>query len=172
MAPGTNSGPRTYLSMMYLRSLRLNTKQMAPGTNSGPRAYLSMMYLRSLRWRKSMSNWKAFRLDELLVELLTFIVVEYRSGNRDLYIYIVVVPRQYVRHSAGWARTAGQECKYATMIVLHKTTDRTEGGNSRGILLVAHACKLLLNGNRLSNYWEREDILLEERSAASDCKGR
>ena len=30
------------------------------------------------------------------------------------------------------------------MMVLHKNKDRTEGGNYRGILLVAHAGKILL----------------------------
>ena len=44
--------------------------------------------------------------------------------------------------------------------------DRTEGGNYRGISLVAHANKILLNiiARRLSEYCERVGILPEEQS--------
>ena len=54
--------------------------------------------------------------------------------------------------------------KDATIIVLHKTKTRTEGGNYRGISLVARAGKILkVIANRLSNHCEREDILPEEQ---------
>ena len=58
-----------------------------------------------------------------------------------------------------------RDWKYVTIIVLHKTKDRTECGNYRGISLVAHAGKVLLKiiANRLSTYCEREDILPEEQ---------
>ena len=46
-------------------------------------------------------------------------------------------------------------------MVLHKTKDRTECGNYRGISLVAHAGKILLKiiARRLSEYCERVGIL-------------
>ena len=47
-----------------------------------------------------------------------------------------------------------------------KKKDRIECGNYRGISLVAHAGKILLNiiARRLSKYCERVGILLEEQS--------
>ena len=58
-----------------------------------------------------------------------------------------------------------QQWKDAIMI-LHKKEDRTECGNYRGILLVAHAGKTLLKiiARRLSEYCERVGILPEEQS--------
>ena len=48
--------------------------------------------------------------------------------------------------------------------MLHKKNDRTVCGKYRGISLVAHADKVLkVIANRLSNYCEREDILLAEQ---------
>ena len=59
-----------------------------------------------------------------------------------------------------------QQWKDAIIIVLHKKEDRTECGNYRGILLVAHAGKTLLKiiARRLSKYCERVGILPEEQS--------
>ena len=59
-----------------------------------------------------------------------------------------------------------QQWKYVIMMVLHKKKDRTECGNYRGISLVAHAGKILLNtiARRLSEYCERVGILLEDQS--------
>ena len=50
--------------------------------------------------------------------------------------------------------------------MLHKKKDRTECGNHRGILLVAHAGKILLNiiARRLNDYCGRLGILPEEQS--------
>ena len=47
--------------------------------------------------------------------------------------------------------------------MLHKKKDRTECGNYRGILLVAHAGKALLKviAGRLNDFCERENILPE-----------
>ena len=58
-----------------------------------------------------------------------------------------------------------QQWKYAIIMVLHKTKDRTECGNYRGISLVAHAGKILLKiiAPRLSEYCERVGILPEEQ---------
>ena len=53
----------------------------------------------------------------------------------------------------------------ATIKVLHKTKDRTECGNYRGISLAAHAGKVFLKviAGRLSDDCERENILPEEQ---------
>ena len=59
-----------------------------------------------------------------------------------------------------------QQWKDAIIMVLHKKKDRTEFGNYRGISLVAHAGKILLNiiARRLSEYCERVGILPEGQS--------
>ena len=51
--------------------------------------------------------------------------------------------------------------KDAIIMALHKKNDRTEYGNYRGLLLVAHAGNILLkiNAHRLSEYCERMGIL-------------
>ena len=51
-------------------------------------------------------------------------------------------------------------------MVLHKIKDRTECGNYRDISLVSHAGMILLRiiARRLSVYYERVGILLEEQS--------
>ena len=56
-----------------------------------------------------------------------------------------------------------QQWKDATIKVLHKKKNWTEGGNYRGISLVAHAGKVLLKviAGRLSDYCKRENILSE-----------
>ena len=60
-----------------------------------------------------------------------------------------------------------QQWKDAIIMVLHKTKDRTECGNYRGISLVAHAGKILLKiiARHLSECCERVGILQEEQSA-------
>ena len=59
-----------------------------------------------------------------------------------------------------------QQWKDAIIKVLHKTKDRTECGNYRGISVVSHAGKILLKiiARRLSDYCERSGILHEEQS--------
>ena len=54
-----------------------------------------------------------------------------------------------------------QQCKCATIKVLHKKEDLIECGNYRGISVVVHAGKVLLNiiAGRLSDYCEHENIL-------------
>ena len=53
-----------------------------------------------------------------------------------------------------------QQWKYAIIVVLHKKKDRAKCGNYRGISLVPHAGKMLLNifARRLSEYCERVGI--------------
>ena len=60
-----------------------------------------------------------------------------------------------------------QQWKYFIIMVLHKTKNRTECGNYRGISLVAHAGKILLKiiARHLSDYCERVRILPEEQSS-------
>ena len=59
-----------------------------------------------------------------------------------------------------------EQWKDAIIMVIHKKKDRTECGNYKGILLVAHAGKILLKiiARRLSEYCERVGILPEEQS--------
>ena len=51
-------------------------------------------------------------------------------------------------------------------MVLHRNKDQTECGNYRGISLVAHAGKILLeiNARRFSEYFEHVGILPEDQS--------
>ena len=57
-----------------------------------------------------------------------------------------------------------QQWKYAIIMILHIKEDRTECSNYKGILLVAHAGKVLLKiiAHRLSEYCGRVGILPEE----------
>ena len=59
-----------------------------------------------------------------------------------------------------------QQWNDAIIMILHKKKGRTQCGNCRGILLVAHAGKILLKiiAHRLSEYCERVGILTEEQS--------
>ena len=58
-----------------------------------------------------------------------------------------------------------QQWEDATIKVLHRNNDRTECGNYRGISLVVHAGKVLLNvvAGRLKDYCERGNNLPEEQ---------
>ena len=59
-----------------------------------------------------------------------------------------------------------QQWKGATITVLHRKKDRTECGNYRGISLVVHAGKILLEiiVRRPSEYRERVGVLPDEQS--------
>ena len=58
--------------------------------------------------------------------------------------------------------------------VRHKSKDRAECGNYRGILLVAHAGKVLLEivATRLSVYCEAKELLLEEQCRSHPVRHR
>ena len=62
-------------------------------------------------------------------------------------------------------REVPQRRRDAVIKVLHKTKDRTECVNYRGISLVAHAGKVLLKivATRLSAYCEARNLLPEEQ---------
>ena len=109
---------------------------------------------------KSMSNRKAVRPDELAAELLKLIVYEdrFRNGHIPEQIHAIVI----VIWRGG---SVPQQRKGATITLRHKKIDQTECGNYRGISLVAHAGKVLVNviANRLSKYCERDEILPAER---------
>ena len=96
---------------------------------------------------------------ELPAELPELIVDEDRYGNSQIL-------EQFHAVMIGIRRGGGvpQRWKDATIIVLHKKKDRTVCGNFRGISLVVHAGMVLhkVVVNRLSNYYQRDDILPEE----------
>ena len=107
---------------------------------------------------KSLSNRKVVGPDELPAGLLKLASDGDRGGNRrtleQLHAIVIAV----------WqGRGVPQEWKDVTGVVQNKKKDRTECGDYRGISLVAHAGKILLFPDRLSNDCEREDISPEEQ---------
>ena len=107
---------------------------------------------------RSLVNEKAVGPDGVSVELFK-ITLNGDSALRRRLLDIVV----YI-----WKEgEVPQQWKYAIIIVLHKKKDRAECGNYRGISLVAHVGKILLNiiTRRLSEYCERVGILPEEQSS-------
>ena len=104
-----------------------------------------------------MANRKAVGPDGLPAGLLKVLADEGELNTLGKFHDIIV---------AVW-RGGGvpQQCKDTTLKMLHKKKDRTECGNYRGFSLVAHAGKVLLQviAGRLSDYCERETILLEEQ---------
>ena len=105
---------------------------------------------------RSLANGKAVGPDGVSVEL--FNITQRRSRPapktaryRRSYLEGGEVPQQW---------------KDAIIMVLHKKKNRTKCGTYRGISLIAHAGKILLNiiARRLSEYCERVGILPEEQS--------
>ena len=105
---------------------------------------------------RSMANAKAVGPDELPVELLKLGI---NNDPTVLRMFDGVIKR--VWHQ----REVPQRCRDAAIKVLHKTKDRTECGNYRGISLVAHAGKVLLKivATRLSAYCKARNLLPEEQ---------
>ena len=98
----------------------------------------------------SLANGKAVRTD--------VVSVDSHPAPRRRLLDIVV----YIRGGGGGVATVGRCHHHSSFImVLHEVKDRTECGNYRGILLVAHAGKKLLEiiARRLSEYCERVGIL-------------
>ena len=106
---------------------------------------------------RALANCYAIEPDGLSAELLKVLADEGQFNTLENFHDVIV---------ALW-RGDGvpQQWKDATIKVLHRKKDRTECGNYRGILLVAHAGKVLLKviAGGLSLYCERENILLEEQ---------
>ena len=108
---------------------------------------------------RSLANEKAVGPDGVSVELFKITLNGDPALRRRLLFYVLVciwrggeVPQHYV-----------------IIMVLHRKKDRTECGNYRGILLVAHASKILLQikmimARRLSEHCERSGIFPEEQS--------
>ena len=106
---------------------------------------------------RALAKRKAVGPDGLPAELLKVLADEGELNALGKFHDIIVA----VRRAGG----VPQQSKYATIKVLHKKKDRTEGGNYRGISFVAHAGKVLLKviACRLSDCCERENILPEEQ---------
>ena len=106
---------------------------------------------------RSIANSKAMGPDELPSELL-------KLGLSDSPHEILLAFHDII--VAVWLTgEVPQEWKDATINVLHKTKDRTECSNYRGLSLVAHAGKVLLKTvtNRLGDFCEEAGILPEEQ---------
>ena len=103
-----------------------------------------------------MANAKAVGPDELPVELLKLGI---NNDPTVLWVFHLVIKR--VWHQ----REVPPRWRDAVIKVLHKKKDRFECGNYRGISLVAHAGKVLLNivATRLSAYCEARNLLPEEQ---------
>ena len=83
-----------------------------------------------------LANGKAVGPDGVFLELFKIILNGDPALRRRLLDVVVCI----------WSGDeVPQQWKYAIIIVLHKKEDRTECGNYRGISLVAHAGKILLN---------------------------
>ena len=104
-----------------------------------------------------MANGKAMGPDELPAELLK---LGFSNSSHEILLAfhsIIVAVRM--------TGEVPQEWKYATIKVLRETKDRTECGNCRGLSLVVHAGKVLLEivVNRLGDFREESRILPEEQ---------
>ena len=106
---------------------------------------------------RSLANEKAVGPNGVLVELFKITLNRYPALRRRL-LDIVVCSWRMGEVPLQW--------KYTIIMVLHKKKDWTECGNYRDILLVAHACKILLKiiARRFSDCCERVGILPEEQS--------
>ena len=105
---------------------------------------------------KSMTNGKAMGPDELPAELL-------KLGLSDSYHKIFIAFHIIV---AVWMTgEVPQEWNDPTVKLLRKIKNQTEGGNYRGLSLVAHAGKVLLKivASRIGDFCEEAGILPEEQ---------
>ena len=108
---------------------------------------------------RSLANGKVAGLDGDSVKLFKITISGDPTLRRRLLDNVVCIWR---------GDEVPQQRKYALTMVLRKKKDRTECGNYRGILLVAHADKKLLKGltRRLSEYRERVGNLPGEQSGS------
>ena len=105
---------------------------------------------------KSMANAKTVGPDGLSAELLKLGLQQDRTILLELYRLTTLIWRE---------GKVPQEWKDAVITVLHKKGDKTECGNYRGISLVSHAGKVLLEvvARRLGAYFEVKGLLPEEQ---------
>ena len=92
---------------------------------------------------RSMANGKAMGPDELPAELLKLWLSD--SSHEILLAFHDIIVAVWMTGEVP------QEWKDATINVLHKKKDRTECSNYRGLSLVAHVGKILLNIGRHGN---------------------
>ena len=106
---------------------------------------------------RSLANGNAVGPDGVSVELFNITLNGDPALRRRLLNTVVRIWR---------GSEVPQQCKDAIIMVLHKSKNRTECGNYRGISLIAHADKKLLKiiARRLSEYCECVGILPEEQS--------
>ena len=106
---------------------------------------------------RSMANGKAMGPDELPAKLLKLGLSD--SSHEILLAFHDIIVAVWMTEEVP------QEWKDATIKVLHKTKDRAECSNYRGLSLVAHAGKVLLKivASRLGDFCEEAGILPEEQ---------
>ena len=105
---------------------------------------------------KAMTNAKAVGPDGLPAELLKLGLQPDQTILLELHRLTILIWRQ---------GKVPQQWKDAVITVLHKKGDKTECGNYRGISVVSHAGKVLLEvvAKRLSVYCEAQGLLPEEQ---------
>ena len=105
---------------------------------------------------KAIANAKAVGPDGLPTELMKFRLQQDRTILLELHRLTTLIWRE---------GKVPQNWKDAVITVLHKKGDKTECGNYRGISLVSHAGKVLLEvaAGRLSAYCEAKGLLPEEQ---------
>ena len=105
---------------------------------------------------KAMANEKAVRPDGLSAELLKIGLQQDRAILLEFHRLTTLIWRE---------GKVPQQWKDAIITVLHKKGDKTECGNYRGISVVSHAGKVLLEvaARRLRAYCEAKGLLPEEQ---------
>ena len=105
---------------------------------------------------KAMANEKAVRPDGLSAELLKLGLQQDRAILLEFHRLTTLIWRE---------GKVPQQWKDAIITVLHKKGDKTECGNYRGISVVSHAGKVLLEvaARRLRAYCEAKGLLPEEQ---------
>ena len=105
---------------------------------------------------KAMTNAKAVGPDGLLAELLKLGLPQDRTILLKFHRLTALIWRE---------GKVPQQWKDAAITVLYKKGDKTDCGNYRGILLVSHNGKVLLQvvARRLSAYCEAKGLLQEEQ---------
>ena len=130
----------------------LSQKPTAPSLGDPPVVNETKTALRPI-----MASGKAVGPDELPAELLKLGLSD--SSHEILLAFHDIIVAVWMTGEVP------QEWEDATIKVLHKKKDRAECSNYRGLSLVAHVGKVLLQivANRLGDFWEEAGILPEEQ---------